>query len=375
MYDAIVVGARCAGSPTAMLLARRGRRVLLLDKSTFPSDIMSTHYIHLPGVERLRRWGLLDRVLATNCPRITNVTLHMNGSAFNPPALTEASGPQPFTVCPRRTVLDKILVDAAAESGAELREGVAVQDLLMDGGRVTGVRARTKDGATFTEDARIVIGADGLHSTVAGAVKPPEYNTKPSLTYGYYAYWSGVPTEGAELYFLESGGVLVFPTNDSLTCVAVGGLHEGFPEFRKDIEANYLRVIDTVPELSARIRAGTRETRFAGTADQPNYFRRPYGPGWALVGDAGYHRDFVTGLGITDAFRDAELLSDAVDDAFAGRRPLDDALAAYERRRNEIAEPLYELTCNLATGTNVEPAQFLAFGVAMQAMMPAAAEA
>ena len=188
MYDAIVVGARCAGSPTAMLLARKGYRVLLLDKSTFPSDIMSTHYIHPPGVERLRRWGLLDAVWASNCPRIAKTTLYFGEAPFTPPAPPGA----PEACCPRRTVLDKILVDAAVAAGAELREGFSVKEIVADGNRIVGIRGTVKGGASVTEEARLVIGADGLHSTVARFVKPPEYNTKPTLSFGYYAYWSGV---------------------------------------------------------------------------------------------------------------------------------------------------------------------------------------
>ena len=369
MYDAIVVGARCGGSPTALLLARKGYRVLLLDKSSFPSDIMSTHYIHPPGVERLRRWGLLDEVWASNCPRITKTTLHFGEAPFTPPVSPGA----PEACCPRRTVLDKILVDAAVASGVELSEGFSVNEITTDGDRVTGVQGSVKGGSSATEEARIVIGADGMRSTVARFVKPPEYNTKPTLSFGYYAYWSGVPLDdGAELYFSEAGVSLGFPTNDGLSCIGVGGLTDKFHEFRKDIEGNYLKILEIVaPGLSERVSGGKREERFIGTNDQPNFFRRPYGPGWALVGDAGYHRDFTTGLGITDAFRDVEFLAEAIDDGFSGRRSLDEAMAAYEQRRNEIAEPLYEVTCDLASSTTPQPEKFMAFGAALQAMMPA----
>ena len=368
MYDAIVVGARCAGSPTAMLLARQGYRVLLLDKSTFPSDIMSTHYIHQPGVAMLKRWGVLDALRATNCPPITKVTLTFGDVVFNPPPPPD-DAPVQEAFCPRRTVLDKILVDAAVEAGAELREGFSVREIVMGGDRVTGVRGAAKGGATVTEEARIVIGADGMHSKVAAAVRPIEYDTKPTLSFAYYTYWSGFPLDGAELYFTEDGGALLFPTHDGNACVATGGPTEGFHEFRKDIEGNYLKALDALPTVGERVRGAKREERFVGTNDQPNYFRRPYGPGWALVGDAGYNRDFITGLGITDAFRDAQLLADAIDDGFAERRPLDEAMAAYEQRRNEMAKPLYDITCDMASGETVEPAKFLQFGVAMQAMM------
>ncbi len=376
MYDAIVVGARCAGSPTAMLLARKGYRVLLVDKSTFPSDIMSTHYIHLPGVARLDRWGLLEQVVASNCPPIEKVTLHLNGVPFTPPRPPMPEGVEPPPAfCPRRTVLDKILVDAAAEAGAEVREAFSLRELVWDGETVAGIRGQSQGGAEVEERARVVIGADGMHSTVARGVKAAEYNTKPTLSFGYYAYWSGVETDGAEIHFMEDGGILVFPTNDHLACIAAGGPTEQFREFRKDIEGNYAKIVERAAGMKERMKHAKREERFIGTNDQPNFFRKPYGPGWALVGDAGYHRDFVTGLGISDAFRDAEYLTDALDDGFAGRRPLDDALAGYERRRNEIAEPLYDLTMQLLSGEPPQPGQFLAFGAAMAKMMPAAAPA
>lgn len=371
MYDAIVVGARCAGSPTAMLLARQGYRVLLLDKSTFPSDIMSTHFIHLPGKARLQRWGLLDQVIATGAPPISKATLHFNGISFQPPTPPLPEGISPETICPRRIELDKILVDAAVEAGAELREGFPVRELLWDGDTVMGVRAGPR-GSEEDLAARIVIGADGLHSIIARMVKPPEYDCVESLTFAYYAYWSGVPDDGMHIYFFDDAkGILVFPTNRGQTCIGLGGAREGFEEFRKDIEGNYMKVLDRVPELAQQVRAGHQDERFQGTAEQPNYFRRPYGPGWALVGDAGYHRDFLTGLGITDAFRDAELLARAVGDGFSGARPLEEALRDYEKQRNEFAKPLYDLTLKMASGQSVEPMEFMAFGAAMARMIPA----
>jgi flavin-dependent dehydrogenase len=373
MYDAIIVGARCAGSPTAMLLARKGYRVLLLDKSTFPSDIMSTHFIHLAGVVRLKRWGLLQKLLDTGCPPIAKGTLHFGENSFSPPIpATLPKDVPPETLCPRRTVLDKLLVDAAVDSGAELREGFAVREVLTDNGRVIGVRGGQRGSSDVQEEARIVIGADGLHSFVAKSVKPPEYDTIPSLSFAYYSYWSGVPLDGSHFYIFDDiGGMLAFPTHDGCICLAVGSVISGFHEFRKDIEGNFMKIVDMDTELSARVRNGKREERFIGTADQPNYFRRPYGPGWALVGDAGYHRDFGTGLGITDAFRDAELLAEAIDEGFSGRRPLEDALGGYEQRRNEFAKPLYDITTSLAAGENIEPTAFIAFGEAMARQMPA----
>lgn len=372
MYDAIVVGARCAGSPTAMLLARRGYRVLLLDRDPFPSDIMSTHYIHVPGLARLQRWGVLDRVVATGAPFITTRTLHFDGMSFQPPNPPLPEGLSPDTVCPRRYLLDKILVDAAVEAGAEFRERFPLRELLWEDGRVVGVRAGPR-GREVEERAGIVIGADGMHSTVARLVAAPEYDARPSLTFGYYAYWSGIPDTGMHIYFnSDATGILVFPTNFGQTCIGVGGMSAGFKDFRRDIEGNYLAVTDRIPGLCEQVRGATRESRFQGTADMPNFFRRPYGPGWALVGDAGYHRDFITGLGINDAFFQAELLAGAIDSAFSGEQPLEAVMESFERIRNDYSKPLYDITTRMAAGEQVPPAELMLFGAAIARMIPEA---
>jgi flavin-dependent dehydrogenase len=353
-----------------MLLARKGHKVLLVDRDAFPSDKMSTHYIHIPGVARLARWGLYDQVMETDIEPISSMTLHLGDVAFQPPRPPLPAGTPDLPICPRRTVLDKILVDAAVDSGAELRESFSIQELIFDGDTAIGVRAR-QNGATIEEKTRVVIGADGLHSRVAREVQAPEYNTRETLSFGYYTYWSGLETDGAHIYIdpEEMNGMLIFPTNDGKTCVAAGGPVERFHEFRRDIETNYLKIVTKVDALRDQLPNLEREP-FIGTADQPNFFRKPYGPGWALVGDAGYHRDFLTGLGITDAFRDAEFLVDALDQIFSRGRPRADAMADYERRRNEIAEPLYEVTIQMASGEQLDAASFMRFGAAMIAMLP-----
>lgn len=347
MYDAIVVGARCAGAPTAMLLGRLGYRVLLVDRDTFPSDHMSTHWIHQPGVVRLERWGLRERLAATGCPPITLITMDLGPFALRgtpPPA-----GDVAEAYCPRRTVLDKLLVDAAVEAGAELREHFSVQDLVWDGDRVSGITGRSATGTTVTEQARIVIGADGIHSLVARQVEAPTYYTRPTFACAYYSYWSGVSLDGVEFYPREHRGFGVLPTHHGLAAIIVGWPHDEFHTYRADIERNFLKTLELAPALAERVRQGRREERFTGTAELFNFFRRPHGPGWALVGDAGYHKDPITAQGISDAFRDAELLAEAVDAGLSGKRPVEEAMAEYEQRRNEAALPIYEFTCQLAT--------------------------
>jgi flavin-dependent dehydrogenase len=259
---------------------------------------------------------------------------------------------------PRRIVLDKILVDAAVAAGAELRERFTVHELVWDNDRVVGIRGRADGGAMVTEHARIVVGADGAHSVVAQAVQAPRYHERPAYTFAYYSYFSGVPMDGIEIWIRPQTAYINFPTNDRLTCVAVQAPVGGFHDFRADIEGNFFRTLEQVPELAARVRAGNREERWYGTADLENFFRKPYGPGWALVGDAGYHKDPILAQGVSDAFRDAELLAEAIDAGLTGCTPLDDALAAYEERRNAIALPGYEQNCAAAAFLPPPPEMF-----------------
>ncbi len=345
MYDIIVIGARCAGSPLAMLLARKGYRVLLVDKATFPSDTLSSHYIQQSGVIRLQRWGLLDRLAVTDTPPVRGFTFDVGPFALRG---VPASHVAP-DYCPRRRVIDLLLFEAAVEAGAEARMGFVVEELVWDGNRVIGIRGRTPGGATVTELAPLVIGADGMHSLVARSVQAPTYEARPGLTCNYYSYWSGVPVEDFELYSRDHCVFGVAPTNEGLTVVVTIWPREQFRTYRADIEANFLRTLDQAPQLAERVRAGRREERFMGTTDLPFFFRQPYGAGWALVGDAGYHRDPVTAQGMSDAFRDAELLAEAIDVGLGGIRPLDTALADYEQRRNEAVRPMYEFTHELAT--------------------------
>ena len=343
-YDVIVVGARCAGSPTAMLLARRGLRVLVVDRARFPSDTVSTHIVHPPGVTSLQRWGL-SRGLS-GCPPIDTYF-----ADFGPIQLSGAPGTpdSPVAYAPRRTHLDAVLVEGAVEAGAEVRQGFTVSEVLVEDDRVVGIRGRDAGGETVTERARVVIGADGIHSVVAEAVRPEQYREKPKLLAGYYGYWSGLPMDGRfDTYVRPERGCAVWPTSDGLTVVIVGWPYAEFARNRTDAEGHYRAMFDLVPELAERIAGARLESRVVGAA-VPNFFRKPFGPGWALVGDAGYLRDFITGQGMQDAFRDAELCATGIADALEGRRPFEDAMADYQAVRDAAVNGIYDLTCELAT--------------------------
>jgi 2-polyprenyl-6-methoxyphenol hydroxylase-like FAD-dependent oxidoreductase len=347
-YDAIVIGARCAGSPTAMLLARRGYRVLVVDRATFPSDTMSTHLVHPPGVAALKRWGLLERLEVTGCPPVETYSFD-----FGP--LTISGSPRPIdgiaqAYCPRRTVLDRLLVDAAVEAGAEFREGFMVDEILATEGTVTGIRGHGTRSAAVTEPARVVIGADGRHSLVAKTVRPEQYEERRSHLAMYYAYWSGLPVEGFDTTIRAENrrGWAAASTHDGLTVLPFAWPVEEFQANRRDIERNFFAALDLAPAFAERVRGARRESKFIGTAELPGYFRKPFGPGWALLGDAGYHKNPITAMGINDAFRDAELVAGALDDAFSGRRSYEEAMSDYQHARDREARPVYEFTDDFA---------------------------
>jgi len=346
MYDAIVVGARCAGAPLAMLLARAGHRVALVDRTSFPSDTMSTHFLWQRGAARLQAWGLLDRLQARGCTPIRQITfdagpVQMSGIG---PAVEDTAD----TYCPRRTVLDALLAEAAGGSGAELIEGFAIGDLLWSEGRVAGVRGHPRGSAESSLRARIVVGADGLHSTVAERARARAYREHPPLTAAYYSYWSGISDLGASFHARPGRLILVWPTNDDLTCIYVAWPRQQFRQVSKEVERSFLSALQLVPGLRDTIASGRREQRFVGTGDLPNLYRTSAGPGWALAGDAGHHKDPCTGMGMSDAFVSAELMAEAIHDGLGGSRPMDDALADYQRRRDARTANGFELTLSTA---------------------------
>jgi 2-polyprenyl-6-methoxyphenol hydroxylase-like FAD-dependent oxidoreductase len=346
-YDVIVVGARVAGAATAMLLARAGLRVLALDRATFPSDTVSSHQVQVPGVALLHRWGVLDRLVAAGTPPTRRVRFDPGHVVLE--GAFPASGGVDALYSPRRTLLDAMLVAAAREAGAEVIEGVRVEELTVDpGGRVNGIRGTRRGGATLHATADLVVGADGKHSTVARLVGAHAYRTRPVRAFACYGYHAGAPLAGGEIYQRPGLAVAAFPTNDDLTMVYVSAPLGEFDRFRRDIEGSYLDSLDRCGDLGERVRGGFRVERLRTTPDQPNTFRAAGGPGWALVGDAGVVMDSITGQGIGHALRDADGLAAAVVAGLGGARPLAAALAEHGRRRDREISASYDFTVGLA---------------------------
>jgi 2-polyprenyl-6-methoxyphenol hydroxylase-like FAD-dependent oxidoreductase len=362
MYDAIVVGARCGGSPTAMLLARHGLKVLLVDKATFPSDVISTHIVWPHGAEVLGRWGLLAKLADTGVPPICRrMTFDVGPFALHGTIPDANDGMGGF--CPRRRVLDSLLVQAAAESGVEVREGFTVDDLLAHADVVEGIRGHGQGAQPVEERARIVIGADGVHSFVARAVRAPEYDRQPTAACGYYSYFSGIEQDDLELYVRDHHAFGGAPTNDGLHLVMVNWPANDFATVRADVDACVWRALASAPDFAARVRDGRRQETWYGTAGVPGYLRKPYGPGWALVGDASYNRDPITAQGISDAFIDAEMLvEEAVVPWLSDRGAFAELFAAHEAARNQRVRSMYEFTTQLAALEPPPPEMQALFG-------------
>jgi len=355
--DVIVVGSRCAGASTAMLLAAQGHDVVVVDRAMFPSDTLSTHGLARTGVVQLSRWGLLDDVLAAGTPAIRQTTFHTGDEQIARPIKDRAG--VDFVIAPRRHVLDTILAAAAAREGADVRTGAVVRGVLTDKhGRVTGVHG-DQDGVTFELRARSVIGADGLRSRIARSVSAPVIEDRPSTASTQYAYYAG--NWPATEDFLSDGALAgIFPTNGGEACVwvcAPADVALGMRRDHADLGAAFDALVNrSAPGLAARLTDRTSPVR--ASMRLPNQFRSAWGSGWALVGDAGYHRDPVTGQGISDAFSHAELLADAVDLVLRGECDEATAMAAYQSARDASVRETFELTCALAAFPPV--AQFVA---------------
>ncbi|GGG28633.1 FAD-dependent oxidoreductase [Caldovatus sediminis] len=344
-YDALVIGARCAGAATAMLMARRGMRVLAVDRGAYGSDTLSTHALMRGGVLQLHRWGLLPRLAALGTPAVRNTIFHY-GEEVVDIDIRPSDGVDAL-YAPRRTVLDALLVDAAWSAGAEVRHGHSLIELVRrPDGRIAGAVLADPEGRRVEIAADLVVGADGIASTVARQVEAPVTREARHTTAVIYGYWSGLGWRTAYNWLFRPGSSAgAIATNDGAHCVFAAIPPARFRDsLRQDMAAGFREVVAEVSPALAEAVAGARlEGRLWAFAGRRGFLRRPYGSGWALVGDAAYFKDPLTAHGITDAFRDAELL------AAAAAEGTEEAFAAYERTRNALSMPLFEATEAIAS--------------------------
>jgi flavin-dependent dehydrogenase len=341
-YDALVIGARCAGAAAAMLMAQRGLRVLAIDRGDYGTDALSTHALMRAGVLQLHRWGLLTKVVAAGTPAVQTATFHYGNDLVEVP-IARTHGVNAL-YAPRRTILDRLLINAASEAGAEVRHGHALAGLLRSsGGRVRGAAIRDRGGNLVEIEAGLVVGADGMGSTVAkliGAAIRQSGRYASAITYGH---WSGLQTSGYHWYYQEGLSVGVIPTNSDQHCIFIAVPSARFRDGLRGASAYHRSVAEVAPDLAAQMSSALVGAHLRAFAGRLGFLRQPCGPGWALVGDAAYFKDPVTAHGISDALRDAELLAQA---AAAGT---DQAFANYAAVRDELSLPLFEATDAIAS--------------------------
>jgi len=351
-YDAVIAGARCAGASTAMLLARRGLRVLVVDPVPRGRDTLSTHALMRGAVLQLHRWGLLDAVRASGATPIRSTTFHYGDEAIEVPIKSRDGVDALFG--PRRTVLDPILEDAAREAGAEVVHGQAVVDLLRDAdGRVRGARIEGPDRRPLDITSDFVIGADGIRSRVARILDlEPDY-TALHTSCAIYGYWEGIPLEGNHWFFEPGVSIGTIPTNDGAACVFASIPERRFAERGSEgIEALHLEALRAVsPDIADLVAASPPSGKMRAFAGTPGFLRPATGPGWALVGDAGYFRDPITAHGISDALREAELLALAIagDGSEAGALDTGVGLEGYGPARDARVRGLLDVTDRIAS--------------------------
>jgi 2-polyprenyl-6-methoxyphenol hydroxylase-like FAD-dependent oxidoreductase len=356
MDDVIVVGGRCSGAPTAMLLARAGFKVRVIERSSELGDVLSGHMVKPAGTTRLRAWGLLDAVLETGAPPVRSGRAWLAGQpvgelpsmASEDESAGQGSAKVAPAIAPRRGALDPVLLKGARQAGAAVNMGNSVRGLLTEGSRVTGVATDSGDYR-----ARLVIGADGRNSQVARLAGAAKYIDNSPATYAYYTYWKGATVAGFCAFLDEGSFTGMFPTNDDLTMVFVQAPRAGFDVARRDPTEHYLGLLKAQSAAMEFLAGAALAEPVRGTGDLPTFFRVSAGPGWALVGDAGHHKDPLIARGISDAFRDAELITAAVTSGWDG--DLDQALADYTAQRDACARPLSAANDSVASGIGSVP--------------------
>lgn len=336
-YDVAIVGARVAGASLAILLARQGHRVVLVDREEFPSDTLSTHFVQPGVVANLNRLGVLDGLLEAGFRRLTRHRTYIEDCILDGPA----SPGDGFSLAPRRNVLDALLQEQAVAAGVELMTRTVAERLIEEDGAVAGIVAGGRELR-----ARVVVGADGKTSKVAEWVGAESYREVPPQRPVYYGYFTGVaplPEPALEIFF--GGGTIgfLFPMRPGEDCLALELQPEDFETFRGDTEAAFLDRYRRLHGMEARLHGASVEGKLKGSKGVANYVRVPYGPGWALVGDAAYLKDPATGLGIGDAVSQAFMLAEALGEWLGGAE-WEPALKAFHERRDAALLPGYEAT-------------------------------
>ncbi|HLY30191.1 MAG TPA: NAD(P)/FAD-dependent oxidoreductase [Ktedonobacterales bacterium] len=351
--DVLIVGGRVAGSSLALLLAQRGQRVLLVDRDTFPSDTLSTHFMGAQAVKLLDRLGVLAEVEAAGFRRITRVRTYVADCLFEGPGNPGGR----YSLAPRRNILDATLIAAAQRAGVDFRERTRVEGLIEEDGRVVGAHLRTAQDEPLDVRALVVVGADGRYSKVAEWVHAPTYNEAPPIRPVYHGYYHGVaplPAPAVELFFAHETCAFIFPMRPNEDCLAMEIQPEDFETFRADPQTVFEERFRALPGMAGRLRGAMLEGKLQGTRGIPNHFRTPYGPGWALTGDAAYVKDPITGVGIGDALMQSFLLADALGAVLSGA-DWEESLGAYQRQRDGKLLPMFQATLTAARMRDASP--------------------
>jgi menaquinone-9 beta-reductase len=363
-YDVIVIGGSVSGAPTAMLLARQGHSVLLVEKAVFPRDRNSTHFIWPRGMSYLNRWGMADQMMEA-APSFRNMEVNIEGislvGAVSLPALKQRfknlhgddKGVIDVYCGPRRYFLDKQLLDAARQAGVDVREGACYNGPQIEDGRVVGILASTAQGENLDARAKIVIGADGRFSRFADDVSAATVDFRELSTFAYYGYFSGINKPELAIHKRGRYGTAIFPTMNKTHMVLVYGPTAMWDEFRKDALRNFLDIYRfCASDVAALIEKGQRTEAFKACGKMEAFQRQCHGPGWALVGDASSFKDQVTAMGITHSFRDAELISTHIHRALSGEMDLDSALTRYAQVRKADYASYFDFVCKVAEMNN-----------------------